>query len=357
MIAPEVEFGAAGKDETTIDATMRAAYREVAQRRRTVPEAIVLGMLDASPSVIELQLLDGGTRYALGDQVESARSEGETWKERTVAAAGDFVLLTGQAMRTQYGFASHLASDRKELAAALKIAPDGIEENAVVREAWRARRVELYGRITARSVDEVIYAIRDIQRRDEANLVCLYINSPGGSAIQALRLVQVLTGLDSQRLRTLAFVEEEARSVAALVALAANESYARPTSLLGGPGEQAFDVQDLQSMRQPIQELAATRNRDWSLLLGLLDSDLTVFRCAQPGTGAERYLCEEERAELEIQDEWPTQEALDLSEGITGVVARQYGLLTDCVESSAPMTGQIQHRARSSCTATQFHRT
>ena len=78
---------------------MRAAYREMAERRRTVPVPIVLGMLDPQLTVIEVQLVGGGTRYVLSDELEALRSEAEVWKENTIVPAGDLVVISGREMR------------------------------------------------------------------------------------------------------------------------------------------------------------------------------------------------------------------------------------------------------------------
>ncbi len=40
-----------------------------------------------------------------------------------MAPEGDLVLITGNELRLKYGFASHLAADRKELAESLQIPP------------------------------------------------------------------------------------------------------------------------------------------------------------------------------------------------------------------------------------------
>ena len=332
VIAPDARFGAAGIDQETIDATMLAAYREMAERRRTVPVPVVLGMLDSSVTVIELQLVGGGKRYVLGEDLESVREDVEVWKEDTLAGAGDPLILAGRKMRVE-SFASHLAGNRKELAEALHIPPGVVRENEVRQQAWRAIRIDVHDRITASTADELTRVIRDVERNDKANLICLDIDSPGGPAAPAVRIVHLLAGLDSKSLRTVAFVRDEARSVAALIALAADETYAREDAILGGPGDAVITENELEAMREPIQELARMNNRDWSLLLGVVDPDLAVARYRQEGTGAERYFCEEERASQEHPEEWTRVNQLELADGITGLQAEQYGLIVDCVDS------------------------
>lgn len=332
VINPDAQFGAAGSNQQTIDATMRAAYREMAERRRTVPVPVVWGMLDPGLTVIEVQLVGGGKRYVLREDLESARTEVEVWKENTLVPAGDLLRLTGRKMRLE-SFASHLAASRKELAEALRVAPEAIRENEVRQEAWRAVRVDLRDRITSRTADELTRVIREIQQKETANLICLDIDSPGGPATPALRIVHLLAGLDSKSIRTVSFVRNEARSVAALIALAADETYARANAVFGGPGDAVITESELETMQEPVQELARIKNRDWSLLLGMVDPDLAVSRYRQEGTGTVRYFCEAERASQHHPGEWSRVNQLDVQDGMSTLEAKEYGLITDCVDS------------------------
>ncbi len=179
IIAPDAELGRAGKNESTIDATMRSAYREFAERRRVIPVPIVMGMLDPSLAISEVQLVGGGVRYVLPDELAKLQAEGKVWKESTTIAAGDLGNFTGRQLRLQFGFASHLAANQKQLAEALQIPPEQLDQTVEAGDAWKAIRVNLRGRITSRLVTESMQAIRNGQESG-ANLICLWIDSPGG---------------------------------------------------------------------------------------------------------------------------------------------------------------------------------
>ncbi len=333
VINPDAEFGAAGRDESAIDATMRAAYREMAERRRTVPTPIVLGMLDRNLSVSEVQLVGGGTRYVLQDELEALRAEGKVGKENAIVPVGDLALISGREMRLKYGAASHLAVDRKELAQALQISPDDLREDVVAEQTWRALRIDLRGHINSRTADDLTRTVREAQQKETANLICLWIDSPGGPASPALRLMNLLSGLDARQLRTMAYVESEARSMAALVAFAADETYVREDAILGGPGDTFFGPGELDDLRQAVKELARVKMRDWSLLMAMIDPQLKVYRCRLDGAGAVRYLCDEEIAEQQNPDQWKRDGELKLDEGITGLQAQEFGLVVETVSN------------------------
>ncbi len=333
VISPDAQFGAAGRGESSVDATMRAAYQEIAARRRTIPVPIVLGMLEPGLEVIEVQLVGGGTSYVLQEELESLRKDAQVWKESTIVPAGELAVISGQEMRLKFGFASHLAADRKELAEALQIAPDAIRDDVAIEQAWTAVRIDVRGRLVPRSVDDVVRAVRDVQQEQTANLVCLWVDSPGGPAAAALRLVNLLAELDSKQLRSVAYVEAEARSVAALVALMADETYVREGAILGGPGDTNIEGGELSDLRAIIQTVAQARNRDWSLLVGLVDPQLKVFRYRLEGTGTVRYFCEEELQQQQEPAQWKQEAELKLSDGIAGTQAKELGLVADTADS------------------------
>ena len=341
ICAPDAQLGAAGRGETSIDPTMLAAYRELAERRRTIPVAMVMGMLDPAATVTEVQLVGGGTRYVLGDELESLRQEGKIGKETTIKPAGDFALLSGRELRLQFGFASHLAADRRELAEALKISPEALRDDIVGAGGWRALRIDLRGRITARMADDVTRAVRTAQADGTANLLCLWIDSSGGMPAPALRIFHLLGELPPRQMRTVAYVEGEARSLAALVALACDEVYAREDARLGGPGNTFLEAQEIADLTSAARQLAAARGRDWSLMAAMIDPDLEVFRCRREGSGVVRYFSEEERNEQTDPHQWVREEKIAVGEGITGLEARQFGVVRGTADNLQTVLQQL----------------
>ena len=55
IMAPDATIGSAGIDEKTIEDVMRSGYREIANRRRTVPVELALGMFDPTREVLEVE--------------------------------------------------------------------------------------------------------------------------------------------------------------------------------------------------------------------------------------------------------------------------------------------------------------
>jgi len=129
-------------------------------------------------------------------------------------------------------------------------------------EAWNSVRVDLKGPIDIKLASRLQRMI-DRQLDEGVNLVCIDIDSSGGSLADSLTLAGYLANLDASKVRTVAYVSNEARAEAALVALACDHLVMHPDALLGGRsrvGEDAetepYSEEEIASAVTSIKELA-----------------------------------------------------------------------------------------------------
>ena len=318
IIAPDAELGRAGIGEEHVDEAMRSSYREIAERRRTVPAAVALGMLDKDLAVSRVQTLDG-VQYVFADELKSLQDAGVATSVDAIVAAGDMISFTGSELRLKYGFASHLASDRNELLAALELSSGALEQDPSLGGQWRAIRVDVSGVINAKNVNWLLKSTKERldQSPDGVNFVCVTIDSAGGSLVDSLRLASYLAGLDPAQVRTVAFVESHARGDAALIAWACNQLVMKDDAILGGPGAVNVGSRELPELKQAVRAIARDTQRDWSLPVALVDSKLEVHRYTN-SRGDTRYLCEEELAEQADPSQWTRGDAIDVDRGLPG---------------------------------------
>jgi membrane-bound serine protease (ClpP class) len=326
-IAENAEFGSAGAGENFVDPAMRESYQRIADLRRTIPAAVAAGMVDRELEVARVELLDGSVRYVLGEELAKLQQGGTVSKVETLAAPGDLVQLTGRQMRLQYGFAAHMVNDRKTLADELKVAPESLVESQADADQWNLVRVNLFGRLTSDQATRTIRMIQDRLRRGGGCLFVICIDSPGGTPSDGVRLASFLAGLDKSTARTCAFVDGDARAAAALVALACDDLVMTDEALIGGPGDYFIGERELEDLRGPVKQLAKTKDRDWSLMLSLIDPELQVFRHTRAGTGEVRYFGSEERSAQSDPAEWTVGDPIATAEGLTAATAKQLGLL------------------------------
>jgi len=338
VMAKDAELGAAGNGEAgAIDDTLRRAYTEIAERRRTVPPAIALGLLDKSLPISKVVLVENkAVRYETAAELQKLRDSGAVSQEETLFQPGDPHVLSGAKMR-EMGLASHLASDRRGLAAALQIPLTALRNDLTPEEGWKAIRVDLNGPIHKQAANWILRALDDHQRRGDFNLLLLTMNTGGGDIEQSRRLAEHLAAM-GQSVYKIAFVERQARGDAALVALACDELVMHPDAILGGPGEIVPNEGDLDALRPGLIDLFTRQGRDWSLPVALVDSRIEVHRYRHPLGGEVRYLSAQEAESLDDASEWQREnQPIEVSGGLQGVQAETLGLARSVVNNVAEL--------------------
>jgi membrane-bound serine protease (ClpP class) len=325
VMPPDAEFGPANRDGPAVDEAMRAAYREIAARRRTVPPAVAVGMMDPAARVLRVTT-DSGEEFVAEADLEQVR-------ERAVVVAAEPlepmpIALTGRRAR-QLGLVGLLASSPAELARGLGVEEQTLAADPSLEGGWRGTQVAISGAI---GPDAVARVRNRIERAvaEGANFVCLRIDSAGGAPEQSLVLANWLAGLDASRVRTVAWVPREARGDAALVALACDELVMAPTAVLGGEGAAALAGRQADAVAAAWRGgVARLRDRSWSLPLATVLPGITPQRAEQRGTGRIEYFTEEELAARPDAAEW--QLGAPLGAGpllLDGRRAEELGLVT-----------------------------
>ncbi|MFM8495638.1 MAG: hypothetical protein ACKOEM_08950, partial [Planctomycetia bacterium] len=197
VMPADAVLGPANAEEPAVDDAMRAAYAQVAGRRRTVPPALALALLDPAAKVMRVAT-DDGERFVAERDVDAVRRDAAVLAVDEVGPVP--LALTGRRGR-EFGIVRLLAATPAELASGLGVDERSLVANAAAEGGWKAAQVVVAGPITA---DAVARARRTI---DEAvaggkNFICLRIDSPGGDPEQSLVLATWLAALDPARVRT-----------------------------------------------------------------------------------------------------------------------------------------------------------
>lgn len=312
IMHPDAHIGNAGINEDSIDPTVRRGYSEIADRRRTIPSAIALGMLDRELQ-IQRVTTGAGVRYALAEDVPEIQKTTNVQSIDTVIPAGEIGMLAGDKLRLDYGFVSHLAQDRKELAAALNVAASDLEVDPSFGGDWLAVRIDLHGAVTAVAVNRLMSGIEDRMQRGAVNFVCVAIDSPGGSTQESIRLANYLSEIDSTKVRTVAYVENQALADAGIIALACDELVMHEDAELGGYGARQLDEEDVELATIAIQKMAESKNRSWSLPVAIVDPDLEVHQYQLKDSTVTAAFCDEELQQQEDPARWDQQDEISAS--------------------------------------------
>lgn len=303
ILHPDAQIGAAGVDEDSIDPTVRRGYTEIADRRRTIPAAVALGMLDPALQVQRVNT-GMGVRYALADEVPEIQRTTNVQSIDTVIPAGQIGLLSADKLRLDYGFASHLVENRQELAAALNVPASDLEIDPSFGGEWIPARININGAINAVKVNRAMSAIEEELQRDPINFLAVVIDSPGGNTPESLRLANYISEIDSTKIRTVAYVTDEALADAGLIALACDQLVMHEDARLGGDGARVIKRSDIDLATVSIQEMAKAKNTTWSLPTAIIDPNLELHKYKLANTAVTEVFGEEELQQQKDPDRW-----------------------------------------------------
>ena len=329
VMPADAVFGPANADEPAVDDAMRAAYVQIATRRRTVPPAVAVALLDPSATVTRVAT-DDGEQFVAARDVEAIRQKSAVLDAEELTPLP--LALTGRRAR-ELGFVRMLAKTPAELARSLGVDERVLAIDPSLDGGWKAAQIVLAGPITA---DSVARARQQIERAvaDGANFLCLRVDSAGGSPEQSLVLANRLAAFDSARVRTVAYVPRQARGDAALVALACDELVMHPDAVLGGEGDASIGGRQATAVTASWREgVAKQRERSWSLPVAVVVPGIDVEQATQQETGRVEYFSAEELAARDDRDSWKVGAKVGTGPiQLTGRSAESFGLATHVVD-------------------------
>lgn len=337
VMAPDAVLGPANAAEPRIDEAMRVAYREVASRRRTVPPPLAVALLDPAAAVFRV-VTEVGEQIIAADRLPALRREVQVLKVEELGPAP--LTLTGRQGR-ELGVVRLLARNAVELANALTIDPARLLVDPSLERGWQAAAVSLSGPVVGTSVARLQSQL-DEALATGANFLCLEIDSPGGAPEQSLVLARWLADRNPGQVRTVAYVPQQARGDAALIALACDELVMHKEAVLGGEGAAAIGERQAEAIAVAWREIAATRGMEsGSLPLALVLPEFVVERMTQRTTGEVAYFSAPEFQQRADRADW--RRDMTLPPGplvVDGGEAEEYGLAEPPVASFLALLGR-----------------
>jgi membrane-bound serine protease (ClpP class) len=300
VMGPDAVLGPANAHEPEVDEAMRAAYRQIAGRRRSVPPAVALGLHDPAARIVRAST-DDGEQFVEERDLPKLR---DTAAVLAVEEMQPMPLVIGGRRGRELGLVRLLARSPAEVARGLGISERALTADPALEGGWRATQVALSGPVTP----EAVARLQERMERaitEGTNFLCLRIDSPGGAPEQSLVLANWLAGLDAARVRTVAWVPREARGDAALIAMACDELVMQPTAVIGGEGAAAISGRRADSVAAAWRGgVARIRERSWSLPLALVLPGLVVRRALEQGSGRIDYFSDDELAARDDREGW-----------------------------------------------------
>ncbi len=143
------------------------------------------------------------------------------------------------------------------------------------------------------------------------DVIIFDIHSPGGFTYVTFELMDMI--LDAKDVETVAFIEKDAISGAALISLACDKIIMYPDARIGDAGEivmgedGAFRYTEAKSrsvLAQKVRDTAEATGRPIALAEKMTDKDMVVFPATHKTSGQTRYFSDKEWESFEDSDNW-----------------------------------------------------
>ena len=316
---PDVKFGTAGIDETTVDSFVLEAYKNVVAKRLTVPVPLAMAMLEKSRELFRV-IGKNGPVYVNAEELKKLEAEGPTSDTATIATPQQSVELSGSQM-AEFGLIRRTTPTRVELARQLGISVDALQSSLNQGQQWEAVLVPMPDFIDETAVQWISRALEPKIASRKNNLLIFEFDSLSGDVDACLLLARKIAAYDPNEVRTVAFINQEAAGPAALIALSCFHVVMQNDAKLGGEFEPAISETTLDDIKQAAVGIAETLGKDTALIQAMLQPNLEVSRYRNKKTGDERLFTEALRNELIDGDDWLPQAPMDFSEPMNAATA------------------------------------
>jgi membrane-bound serine protease (ClpP class) len=302
VMRPDAELGDIGRGAALDRDEQQDVLRLIEKRHNArLSPALVLGMMDPQRETlrVKIQTLSAGKeasefRLVTKDELERLRQAKVAILDvQTIKEVGDLGTYSGSKARSLGVLAVQTLNSRGELAELYNLPGEALRDDPTLGEKPRVQLIKVDGMIE--SVLET-FLERQIERAvaGGANTIIFHIDSKGGLLQQSLDLANAIANLDPKKVRTIAFIPNEALSGAAIIALGCDEIYMTPNARLGdaGPiemrsGQQFERVPEkiLSNLKAVLGPLATKKRRPPALAEAMADKNLQVFQVKNRQTG------------------------------------------------------------------------
>ncbi len=312
VMAPDVEFGELAH-EADLSEPQRQRMLRVLTRTdatRTSP-AVAATMLDESATLLGVTVAtDQGeqTRFVLPSELRQLREAGiEIRDVRTLLGENQAGRFIADVAASEGLVVSATASSLQEYLLQSGLREERATEPVDRRPPRKVAVIPVEGEITP---GLAAHLERQLERAREHNYdtVVLDVDSPGGLLKESLELAFELADLEERGIRTVAYVEDDAISGAAIISLGCDEIYLHPRARIGDAGPVMIGLDGelnrapekiVSYLRETMRELAELKGRPPALVMAMVDRNLKVYRAENRTTGEVRYVSEDEFSRLE----------------------------------------------------------
>lgn len=335
MMHSDATIGEAGIHEEEVGPDIRSGYVTIANNSRTIPVDLAIGMLDKNVEVLEVET-EVSREIVLAERLDEIRAQRAIVKSTVLIKAGEFGNFSATEA-SRLDLISRIADDRQEVARALGLSSSMLEEDPSLTGAWRAVRIDVKGPINAAMIEQLQRLVGERINKQQANFVFVWIDSPGGAPTQSSKLATYLAGLNPGTVRSVAYIDRQARADAAFIALACDHIVMLPDAVVGGSGAYQIPSDEIDAYATAVADIAREKYRSPSLSAAMVDPKRKVYKYHRKSDGTVDYFSEEDHAQLPDSVEWEKVDQRPINGGnepllLTGSEAEEYGIARAVVD-------------------------
>ncbi len=294
VMAASASLGPITPEDRTFDPAHREPVRFLAIRKTREPD-LLLGMLDRDADLHLVRTADRAVHYVLAENMQEFLKTHQVTEERAAWDAGARGILTAERARSE-GFCKLTAESPAELASAYKLGGRSSVDDPTLGQSVRPEWIKLEGLLDSVSVSFLSRKIEDA-RQQKKNLFILEIDSPGGTEAAGDRMADILAEIKD--MKTVAYINERALGIAALVPLACRDIVFKKGASMGDVRQTVSGrnglLHDLSpTARAGLAKKAAlwaqTKGHPPAVAVGMIDPDAEIVEASDSQTGASRLI-------------------------------------------------------------------
>jgi membrane-bound serine protease (ClpP class) len=294
VMASSSTLGPITPEGQPFDAAWRDPVRALALRNTRDPD-LLIGMLDRDADLRLMRTADKTVHYVLATNVKEFRKAHQVLEDEAAWEGGQRGVLTAQRAR-QEGFCKRIADSPAELASMYQMAGHSTVEDPTLGQTIRPAWIKLDGPLDTVMVSYLTRSL-DQARQERVNLLFLQINSTGGIDTVADNLADLLFAIKD--MKTVAYINDRATGVAALLPMACRDIIFTKTAQLGEVRQtitarngQLHDLSDLQttSLAKKAALLAREKGHPEAVAVAMIDPAAEILEAKDSQSGATKLM-------------------------------------------------------------------
>ncbi|MBV8230267.1 MAG: hypothetical protein JO329_09825 [Planctomycetaceae bacterium] len=296
VMGPEASLGPITPEGQAADPGYRDLVRHLALRKGRDPD-LLLGMLDRNADLRAIRTADKQVHYVLADSLPEFRRSHQVLEDQPAWEGGRRGVLTARRAREE-GFSKLTADSAAEVANVYRLAGQAAAGDPTLGQVIKPVWIQIQGPL---DTVKKSYLIRRIEqaRQERVNLVFFQINSEGGLSSAADSVADMIAGIKD--MKTVAYIDDRAMGVSALVALACHDIVFHRGARMGdvrqqvtGRGGQVQDLTPLEinALAKKAATLADQKGHPAAVARAMVDPDAVVIEATDTKTGATGFVLE-----------------------------------------------------------------